>query len=533
MKVSEQLIQLGLSQNEATVYEALIELGQSKAGAVIKKTGLHRNIVYEALAALVEKQLVFKTSKGGVALFQLSDATTFIRDAQSALRLAEEVAERINHQRQQAGHEVKLYEGFSGLKSMRESAIQDLEQESDPAQREMLVLGAGVETTTRYYDSFYQQNDRERAEKNISARLLFPTSITDYAERVAETDKTDVRFLPQSIQDPTVIDIWQDNVAFIMHDIEPFIVSIKNKKLAHSFRQHFESLWNQDVQVLRGAEAIQAQIMEDSLNYKENWFIGGNGGIHRIWPEYWADYNRRRIEKGIWWHDLVDRDMVMPGIQEAPPGVQDHERYYEFKWMPQELSSPSVIFMYGKKVCVITWEAEPEPIAFVIEDQEVFDAYLKYHQFLWNQDIVVTHGLEQVKQLFLSKMKEMNRDEVYKVLWASYGDDSTREDIMKWFRDYHIQRTKRGVRLELIGDASNKESISKEMVTNADPNMEMTKFAFMRNETGSPMQINIYPDSVMLIYWAKGKKATAIEIAKKEVRNAMDAYFQAMWELSE
>lgn len=51
--LEKQLQKLGFSDNEAKVYLALLEIGFTTTGAVIKKTGLHRNIVYETLDKLV------------------------------------------------------------------------------------------------------------------------------------------------------------------------------------------------------------------------------------------------------------------------------------------------------------------------------------------------------------------------------------------------------------------------------------------------------------------------------------------------
>ena len=43
---------------------ALASLGQTRAGEVIAKTGLHRNLVYQALASSQEHHLVAKSMVG-------------------------------------------------------------------------------------------------------------------------------------------------------------------------------------------------------------------------------------------------------------------------------------------------------------------------------------------------------------------------------------------------------------------------------------------------------------------------------------
>ena len=58
MTMIEELTRLGLTINESKVYLALLELGSTNAGKIIKKTKLHRNIVYDNLDKLIEKGLV-------------------------------------------------------------------------------------------------------------------------------------------------------------------------------------------------------------------------------------------------------------------------------------------------------------------------------------------------------------------------------------------------------------------------------------------------------------------------------------------
>ena len=47
--IYQELQQIGLTPNQALVYLALFRMGEAKAGQLIRKTGLHRNLVYGAL----------------------------------------------------------------------------------------------------------------------------------------------------------------------------------------------------------------------------------------------------------------------------------------------------------------------------------------------------------------------------------------------------------------------------------------------------------------------------------------------------
>lgn len=523
MDLSQKLVQLGFSKNQAAVYSALIDLGQCKASEIIKKTGLHRNIVYEALDDLVLKKLAFKTSKGGVALFQLSDANTLIDDVQLQLSLAQEVSKEINTAREKSSHEIKIYEGMEGFKAHYASIIHEMEHTEDP--QELLIL-ASNQATEQLTHPFFRGWDQQREEKKLKAKILFPVSKRAYAEELEGYSMTDTKLLPHAVSDPVGTRIWNDNVSFMLSDHPPFLISIKNKRFADSFREHFHSLWNQEAKVYRGVEGMKL-IMDQSLKHQDNWFIGGNGGIGRVMPEYWEEYNKHRIEKGVWWHDLVDDGMYLPGIQALPPGVRDEERQYEFKWLPQEVSSPSVIFMYGNTVANIIWDEQPEPIAFVIENADVFHAYRKYFDYLWAQQTFVTRGLQNVQQLFYRKLATLSPEDAYAVLWANYGHEIQEQQI-PFFKKYHTERARKKVRVQLLGFESDRALLRDEVTGGSgDAQRTYSELRFLQEKMPSPMQILLYPDSLVIVHWVKD--AVAIEIQRKDIRDAMLLYFQSLW----
>ena len=69
----EDLKQLGLSENETHVYLALVGAGKVRAAEVIKETGLHRNLVYQALEEITSRHLATKTTQGSVFHFQTTN----------------------------------------------------------------------------------------------------------------------------------------------------------------------------------------------------------------------------------------------------------------------------------------------------------------------------------------------------------------------------------------------------------------------------------------------------------------------------
>jgi len=128
-------------------------------------------------------------------------------------------------------------------------------------------------------------------------------------------------------------------------------------------------------EVFRGKEGIKS-IWEDMLNYKENYFIGGGWYIVDKFPNYWPQYNKRRIKAGTKWYNLVRHDFRKRKIPDV--------KLMNVRFLPEDFSgSPSVIFIYGNKVVNVLWG--DELFAFVIESREIAENYKKYHKYLWDR----------------------------------------------------------------------------------------------------------------------------------------------------
>ncbi len=85
--MQKELQIIGLAKNEAKVYESLVFNGPCKAGKLINKLDIHRNLVYECLEKLIKKGFAYKVAVKGVWRFQITDPGHLLE----ALRGREEI----------------------------------------------------------------------------------------------------------------------------------------------------------------------------------------------------------------------------------------------------------------------------------------------------------------------------------------------------------------------------------------------------------------------------------------------------------
>jgi predicted DNA-binding transcriptional regulator len=133
-------------------------------------------------------------------------------------------------------------------------------------------------------------------------------------------------------------------------------------------------------EVYRGSEAMKA-LLDEALEYKESFWIGGNSGVERapikIWFKHWM---QRRVEKKHILNDLVDYGTYLEGLK--PGDIKKHKKeYYKRCELPKELRSPMVILIFGNKVAQILWSEQS--FAFVLESKEIKDSFMKYFNYFW------------------------------------------------------------------------------------------------------------------------------------------------------
>ncbi|OGY84084.1 MAG: hypothetical protein A3F54_00850 [Candidatus Kerfeldbacteria bacterium RIFCSPHIGHO2_12_FULL_48_17] len=364
--LNEQLQNLGFSKNQAQVYLTLFDLGQTKVGPIIQRTGFHRNIIYRALDELIARKLVHRLSKRGVFYYEPASTEQLIFELDQKKSLAEQVLLELARKRAQPTSEVFVLSGKQGVADLFNAVL----AEDD----DLYLIGANGAGFRDHRDEALKF-DRKRVAKGIR-RFHLAIETTRGSELNALPD-TQVKYLPGNFSSPLVIWVFGSVVAQVLWEKPETIFLIRNKKLAEDYRKYFQLLWSNDVQTLRGADGART-FLEDTLNYKDIYWIGGNGGVEKFHPEVWREHIPKREAKQVFWHDLVDPDTHLSRLQDHGNPIGP---YLEMKILPAAVASPHVICIYGNKVANIVWKKDS--IINIIEDKDVAEGYLKYWKYLW------------------------------------------------------------------------------------------------------------------------------------------------------
>lgn len=235
------LKEIGFSENEAKVYLALLALGETATGSVIKKTGLHRNIVYTELERLVVKSFAMRVTKNKKLYFIPLDPA---RLAQEFKRKEELLTQRlpdlIGLYKKRAS-EITIHEGITSWQAYWLNAAQTF-----PAGSIDQIAGAVGE---RWYELWgserrYAQYAALRRRRKIKWRMIvYRKEEADLNVWRADPQLTELRLVNYEINRLGNFHIWDEALILQVTEEPPLIIEIKNAVLVKIFKQYFDFLW--------------------------------------------------------------------------------------------------------------------------------------------------------------------------------------------------------------------------------------------------------------------------------------------------
>jgi len=228
----EKLVQAGLTGNEAKVYLELIEKGALSANQIAKNIGMDRTLSYTVLNNLMDKGHVCNIISEGKKLFSCSGTQSLLNPIKSKEALVLDLIKELDSvkKKEQQEVEVNFYEGKEGIRTFA---------------REFINSGKHFDSfgsTGRLYDLLFESDllAKEAIRRGIKARIIMSSKF-DKHEYINKYPNLKVKFL--DLESEATTTVTGDKVAIHLIKDKPFIIIIKNKHIAESYRNHFEVLW--------------------------------------------------------------------------------------------------------------------------------------------------------------------------------------------------------------------------------------------------------------------------------------------------
>ncbi len=240
------LRKLGMSPNEVKAYLALLSLGKTTTGPLVKRTGIPSSRIYATLDSLVEKGAVGFVVQGKVKWFNANRPEVLghlIDLKEQELELTKHEFESVlpglsvEYATEKQTYSVEVLEGLRGIKSVYDFSLALLRPGDC-----IYSLGYPM-LASRLLDAYFKDYHRKLRKRRLRAKTIYDYDAW-FAKKRAPRPHAEERYLPKGIHTPGFIHIVKDYVAImVVTEKQKTAILIKNREVAESYMQYFNLIW--------------------------------------------------------------------------------------------------------------------------------------------------------------------------------------------------------------------------------------------------------------------------------------------------
>ncbi len=241
-EITEGLKRIGLTNGESRVYLALLEVGSSTVGPVVKKSGVAYSNIYEILQRLIGKGLVSFIIKNKTKYFQASNPEylkEYLEKKEKEIRQNRKFLNNIlpkiqEMQKIKSEQNAEIYMGIHGLRAAYSKAMQNQTGELLWFYQEKEEYAKDVE---KLYPIILQLIKKSKLSiKGIANESYRHSKLNKHLRRFQET-----RFVDFPI--PINMDMIGSTVLIESFRRPIVVFSIKSETIAEDMRNYFYSVW--------------------------------------------------------------------------------------------------------------------------------------------------------------------------------------------------------------------------------------------------------------------------------------------------
>ena len=130
---------------------------------------------------------------------------------------------------------------------------------------------------------------------------------------------------------------------------------------------------NNETTFFRGVNGLKS-VFNDQLKEKQEILVfGASMDVSHLLKYYLPHYDKARKKYNIPVKIIYDLS--------AKPSIPKNIPLLKVKFLPKQYASPASTNIYGNKVAILLWEEEP--LAIVIKNKKIADAYRSFFSLLW------------------------------------------------------------------------------------------------------------------------------------------------------
>ena len=236
----KELQQLGLSKKEADVYLAALELGETTAHRIAKKSGIKRATVYRIVELLKEKGLISTYHKKAITFFYAENPKAIKEKIANNLKVIDEILPGLSSLTNLIDRKPKI-RYYEGIEELRELLMETIKYSG----KEIASWSAG-ESVKIYGEDFWEKEYiAVRMKRKIPIRLIYANVPMGHKHQASgKTQLRQVRIEKSSkFVFGVQIKLFGDRFSAFIADKEAMGIMIESKKTFDTLKSIFEVHW--------------------------------------------------------------------------------------------------------------------------------------------------------------------------------------------------------------------------------------------------------------------------------------------------
>jgi sugar-specific transcriptional regulator TrmB len=236
MPLEEALRQFGLTEKEAKIYLALLELGVASVQKIAQKANVARPTAYDILESLKNQQLASIFEKKQVKYYSPTDPARILAMAKEKTAMLENIFPQLRalYSLPMEKPKIRFYEGTEGMKIILEEILKE--------GKGIYCLGSAEDIfgTLDYFPEFV----KKRVELALPAQVILRESKkAQERKKLGPKELREVRMIPAKYQFQALMIIFGHKIAMFSFKKDYIALLIESQALAEMQKASFRLIW--------------------------------------------------------------------------------------------------------------------------------------------------------------------------------------------------------------------------------------------------------------------------------------------------
>lgn len=241
LELQKSLEKLGLTEKEAVIYLAALEMDRFSVLSLAKKTGVKRPTCYLVLDDLIKRGLISTFPKAKKVLYVAEHPNTLLKQSMDSYTLAKQLMPELQNliSVNSDKPELKVFVGQAGMQNIFNDFL-----ENTPG-KEIYYIASVAEMITAVGEEFLTTWVNKRIKLGIKTISIRMKSTERSEDLFSGTDSKlrNIRYAPDSFYVPYSIHIYGKKVAFVSTKKDLFGFIVESADLAQSMKALFDVVW--------------------------------------------------------------------------------------------------------------------------------------------------------------------------------------------------------------------------------------------------------------------------------------------------